>query len=47
MLAYLSWHRAAAGVEQTAYEQSLERFHRSLAAPPAERLPRLYRIAPA
>jgi hypothetical protein len=34
MLAYLSWHRAAAGVEQTAYEQSLERFHRSLAHRP-------------
>jgi hypothetical protein len=34
MLAYLSWHRAAAGVEQDAYEQSLERFHRSLAHQP-------------
>lgn len=34
MLAYLSWHRAAAGVEQTAYEQALERFHRSLARQP-------------
>jgi hypothetical protein len=34
MLAYLSWHRAAAGVEQTAYEQALERFHRSLAHQP-------------
>jgi hypothetical protein len=31
MLAYLSWHRAAAGVEPAAYEQALERFHRSLA----------------
>jgi hypothetical protein len=31
VLAYLSWHRAAAGVEQGAYEQALERFHRSLA----------------
>jgi hypothetical protein len=34
MLAYLSWHRAAAGVEQSAYEQTLERFHRSLAHRP-------------
>jgi hypothetical protein len=34
MLAYLSWHRAAAGVEQSAYEQALERFHRSLAHRP-------------
>ena len=34
MLAYLSWHRAAAGVERSAYEQALERFHRSLAHRP-------------
>jgi len=34
MLAYLSWHRAAAGVEQGAYEDALERFHRSLAHRP-------------
>jgi hypothetical protein len=34
MLAYLSWHRAAAGVEPAAYEQALERFHRSLAHRP-------------
>ncbi|MEA2141432.1 MAG: ketol-acid reductoisomerase, partial [Solirubrobacteraceae bacterium] len=34
MLAYLSWHRAAAGVAQDAYEQALERFHRSLAHRP-------------
>jgi hypothetical protein len=34
MLAYLSWHRAAAGVEPAAYEQALERFHRSLAHQP-------------
>ncbi|HEX3911833.1 MAG TPA: hypothetical protein VHW67_14140 [Solirubrobacteraceae bacterium] len=34
MLAYLSWHRAAAGVEPTRYEQALERFHRSLAHRP-------------
>ena len=34
MLAYLSWHRAAAGVEQGAYEHALERFHRSLAHRP-------------
>ncbi|HEV3048210.1 MAG TPA: hypothetical protein VGY13_12720 [Solirubrobacteraceae bacterium] len=31
MLAYLSWHRPAATVEAGAYEQALERFHRSLA----------------
>lgn len=34
MLAYLSWHRAVAGVEQSTYEQALERFHRSLAHRP-------------
>ncbi len=34
MLAYLSWHRAAAGIEPAAYEQALERFHRSLAHRP-------------
>ncbi|HTA36427.1 MAG TPA: hypothetical protein VK761_06900 [Solirubrobacteraceae bacterium] len=34
MLAYLSWHRAAAGVDPGAYEQALERFHRSLAHQP-------------
>jgi hypothetical protein len=34
MLAYLSWHRSAGGVEQLAYEQALERFHRSLARRP-------------
>jgi hypothetical protein len=34
MLAYLSWHRAAAGVEQDAYEQALTQFHRSLAHRP-------------
>ncbi len=34
MLAYLSWHRPAVGVEQQVYEQSLERFHRSLAHRP-------------
>jgi hypothetical protein len=34
MLALLSWHRAAAGVEPAAYEQALERFHRSLAHRP-------------
>jgi hypothetical protein len=31
VLAYLSWHRAAPNVEPAAYEQALERFHRSLA----------------
>ena len=34
MLAYLSWHRAAPGVEPAAYEQALERFHRSLSHRP-------------
>jgi hypothetical protein len=34
MLAYLSWHRPAAGVRREAYEQALERFHRSLAHRP-------------
>jgi len=34
MLAYLSWHRPAARVEQATYEQALERFHRSLAHRP-------------
>jgi hypothetical protein len=34
VLAYLSWHRAAPGVEPAAYEQALERFHRSLAHRP-------------
>ena len=36
MLAYLFWHRPAAGVERERYERELERFHRSLAhRPPA------------
>jgi hypothetical protein len=34
VLAYLSWHRAAAGVDASAYEQALEHFHRSLAHRP-------------
>ena len=34
MLAYVTWHRAAAGVEPAAYERALERFHRSLARVP-------------
>ena len=34
MLAYISWHRPAPGVERDAYEQALERFHRSLAHRP-------------
>jgi hypothetical protein len=34
VLAYLFWHRAAAAVEQSAYERELERFHRSLAHGP-------------
>jgi hypothetical protein len=36
MLAYVFWHRPASGVVPGAYEQSLRRFHRSLAhRPPA------------
>ncbi len=54
MLAYVFWHRACAGVEQAAYEQALERFHRSLAHRPpsgyrgsaAVRLPDLPWLAP-
>ncbi|HXM86587.1 MAG TPA: hypothetical protein VN889_03040 [Solirubrobacteraceae bacterium] len=34
MLAYLFWHRPAAGVERSAYERELGRFHRSLAHRP-------------
>jgi hypothetical protein len=34
MLAYVSWHRPAPGVERDAYEHALERFHRSLAHRP-------------
>jgi hypothetical protein len=34
VLAYLAWHRPAAGVDAGAYEQALERFHRSLARVP-------------
>jgi hypothetical protein len=34
MLAYLSWHRPAAGVRQADYEHALERFHRSLSHQP-------------
>jgi hypothetical protein len=55
MLAYLSWHRPSAGVQQAAYEQALERFHRSLAHRPpsgfrgslALRLAELEWLAPA
>jgi hypothetical protein len=54
MLAYVFWHRAAAGAEQASYEQALERFHRSLAHQPpsgyrgsaAVRLPELPWLAP-
>lgn len=36
MLAYLAWHRPGASADAGAYEQALERFHRSLAhTPPA------------
>jgi hypothetical protein len=36
VLAYLLWHRLAAGVEREAYEHAAERFHRSLRhSPPA------------
>ena len=34
MLAYLSWHRAAPGVDAAVYERALEHFHRSLAHRP-------------
>jgi hypothetical protein len=34
MLAYVSWHRAAPDADRGAYEQALERFHRSLAHRP-------------
>jgi hypothetical protein len=34
MLAYLTWHRPAEGVDAAAYEHALERFHRSLAHRP-------------
>lgn len=34
MLAYVFWHRPAAGVERDSYEQALTRFHRSLAHQP-------------
>jgi X-X-X-Leu-X-X-Gly heptad repeat protein len=34
VLAYVAWHRPAAGVDTDAYERSLERFHRSLAHVP-------------
>jgi hypothetical protein len=34
MLAFIAWHRPAAGVAPEAYENALERFHRSLAHMP-------------
>jgi len=34
MLAYIAWHRPAAGVDVGAYEQALQRFHHSLARVP-------------
>jgi hypothetical protein len=34
VLAYVFWHRPAAGAEQAAYEHALQRFHRSLAHRP-------------
>jgi hypothetical protein len=34
VLAYLSWHRPAVGVDQTAYERALVQFHHSLAHKP-------------
>ena len=34
MLAYIAWHSPAAGVGTAAYEQALQRFHRSLAHVP-------------
>jgi hypothetical protein len=34
LLAYISWHTPAGGADTAAYEQALERFHRSLAHRP-------------
>ena len=34
MLAYIAWHRTAAGVDAGAYEQALQSFHHSLARVP-------------
>jgi hypothetical protein len=34
MLAYVFWHRAAAGVDAAEYEESLREFHGTLAAYP-------------
>jgi hypothetical protein len=34
VLAYISWHRPALGVDRAAYEQALKRFHGSLAHRP-------------
>jgi hypothetical protein len=34
VLAYVSWHRPAPGVDRGAYERALERFHHSLAHSP-------------
>ncbi len=34
MLAYISWHRPAAGVDVATYESALEGFHHSLARRP-------------
>jgi hypothetical protein len=36
VLAYVFWHQAASGVDPARYEQSLDDFHRSLAADPPE-----------
>jgi hypothetical protein len=55
VLAYLSWHRPAAGVRASAYEQALTHFHRSLAQRPPSgfhgsatfRLPQIPWLAPA
>ncbi len=55
MIAYLLWHRPAAGVERAAYERAAEHFHRSLHhSPPAGfrgsavyRVPELPWLAPA
>jgi hypothetical protein len=54
VLAYISWHRAAAGVQASAYEQALAHFHRSLSGRPPSgfhgsatfRLPELPWLAP-
>jgi hypothetical protein len=47
MLAYVFWHRPAAGVDRDAYEQALLAFHRSLARslPVGTRASAVFRVA--